>query len=126
MHTLGKRTLLFSSLLSGFLLVRAQHSTVTCDASSGGWIYNSLGQTPCLIFADMYPSCTEKSIVVPGLNESDPNASYGAPETDLECLCNTVAYDLISACAFCQHKPFLTWSQWTACCEPSTTPLVGK
>ncbi|KDQ13388.1 hypothetical protein BOTBODRAFT_631481 [Botryobasidium botryosum FD-172 SS1] len=71
---------------------------------------------------------------------------YGAPETDLECLCNTVAYDLISACAFCQHKPFLTWvpiplslhtiadrehplfrwSQWTACCEPSTTPLVGK
>ncbi|KDQ13380.1 hypothetical protein BOTBODRAFT_188630 [Botryobasidium botryosum FD-172 SS1] len=125
---LGDAPFLFLSVMLNALFSRADFvgsSSVKCGDASNGWSENARGQTPCLVYADLYSACANKTINVPELSKSDPNATYPAPSDDLGCLCNTVVYDLISACALCQSKAVISWPQWAAKCEPNST-LVGR
>ncbi|KDQ13381.1 hypothetical protein BOTBODRAFT_56181 [Botryobasidium botryosum FD-172 SS1] len=127
----GSTVVIFFSTTFGSLLAKAEvtgSSSVKCGRSFRDWVENSRGQTPCLVYADLYSTCAMKGTTmkkVPPLPKLDPNATYPAPSDDLECMCNTVAYDLISACAVCQHKSIITWPQWAAKCEPNST-LIGR
>ncbi|KAI0694606.1 hypothetical protein BC835DRAFT_998378 [Cytidiella melzeri] len=42
------------------------------------------------------------------------------PELESHCVCNTVFYSLVSACAACRNSPVLRWSSWSSSCSSTT------
>ncbi|KAG2144847.1 hypothetical protein BD769DRAFT_1771858 [Suillus cothurnatus] len=91
----------------------AQTSTATC-MSSYGWMNNSLGQDPCVVASYLLNVC--------GADEIPPLPAgyiYEAPTTATQnsCVCNTVTYSMISACADCQNGSYLSWSSWSSSCS---------
>ncbi|KAI0265732.1 hypothetical protein BGY98DRAFT_958853, partial [Russula aff. rugulosa BPL654] len=66
------------------------HVCAAPDCSSDWiWSFNSLGQNPCTVAAYMFSTCHAGSFTGGDL-----------------CLCNTIAYSLLSACDGCKG------SQW--------------
>jgi len=88
---------------------------------------NTLGQTACTIAAYLMSTCNGSgeytSLFLPALGSSQPwsaftisalqpGSSYSGPsavENGNLCLCNTVSYNLISACDACQGA---TWTRY--------------
>jgi len=55
---------------------------------------------------------------VAALKKGDLTTTYKPPTANIECWCNTVMYDLISACAVCQNHTVPTWLGWIPKCSP--------
>ncbi|TFY82206.1 hypothetical protein EWM64_g1800 [Hericium alpestre] len=100
--------------------VSAQLSAPDCTAPGWDWASNSLGQNPCLIAAYVEAVCDGGQFSIPALA---PDHHYTGPTAGNgnQCLCNTVAYSLISACDMCQGNSPLQWSLWSFNCS-STSP----
>ncbi|KAG1877992.1 hypothetical protein DFJ58DRAFT_909624 [Suillus subalutaceus] len=83
----------------------AQMSTVTC-LSSFGWMNNSLGQDPCFVAAYLQSACEATTIdpLPPGYIYAAPSAALANP-----CVCSTVTYSMLSACADCQNATYLKY-----------------
>ncbi|KDQ09233.1 hypothetical protein BOTBODRAFT_47772 [Botryobasidium botryosum FD-172 SS1] len=93
-------------------LARAQvSSNITCPAVYS-WMDNAKGQSPCLVSAYLSGVCNDGSW-----------SQYAVPTGDSAniCRCNTVLFNLISACATCQGAPGSTWTNWTQNCAPNVT-----
>jgi hypothetical protein len=84
---------------------------------------NSKGQSPCIITAYLGGACYNGQFSVPALA---PGFVYYGPYTDeanqIKCECNTVFYNIISACGLCQNSTIISWSQWNSNC---TAPSSG-
>ncbi|KDQ06767.1 hypothetical protein BOTBODRAFT_60438 [Botryobasidium botryosum FD-172 SS1] len=82
------------------------------------WVLNDLGQIPCLVVAYLSSQCSNTSKSFPYL----PPGTLGPASA---CRCNTVAYNLISACAACQGAIIGPWDVWVQYCVSSMI-TVGK
>ncbi|KDQ06463.1 hypothetical protein BOTBODRAFT_49365 [Botryobasidium botryosum FD-172 SS1] len=73
---------------------------------------NAKAQSPCLVSAYLSGMCNDGSW-----------SQYAVPTGDSAniCRCNTVLFNLISACATCQGAPGSTWTNWTQNCLPNVT-----
>ncbi|KAF8743451.1 hypothetical protein RHS02_03225, partial [Rhizoctonia solani] len=88
------------------------------------WFFNSRGQSVCLVGAYLGAQCTtDNTFKVEALSGDGP---YGFDsDAANNCLCNSVMWNLMSACALCQGKAFGSWGQWMASC-PLSMITVGK
>jgi len=95
--------------------VASQSSNVTTCVPVYQWSINSQNQTPCLVAAFLESVCQTPSEV----NSIPPNNHYLGPSAAdaTLCLCSTVTYSLVSACAGCQGRSFLNWTDWSANCS---------
>ncbi|KAG1891126.1 hypothetical protein F4604DRAFT_393549 [Suillus subluteus] len=92
----------------------AQMSTVTC-LSSFGWMNNSLVQDPCLVASYLESTCGAIINFDPlptGYHYEAPSAALANP-----CVCNTVTYSMVSACADCQNRTYDDWTSWSTSCS---------
>ncbi|KAF8261714.1 hypothetical protein EI94DRAFT_1745333 [Lactarius quietus] len=116
--------ILIPTFLSYLLLigsVRGQVQAAICTDDSFSWTFNSLHQSPCLVAAYLGAACSNGSFVLPSL---PPQNSYVGPsgdDDDDQCKCNTVAYNLISACDACQGEPWIPYSEWSYNCTINAT-----
>jgi len=93
-------------------------SAPACD-TSWEWTANSLGQNPCTVAAYLISTCHSGSYTIDPL----PAGYHYVPDshsTDT-CLCNTVAYSLLSACEGCQGGVWDTYLTYSSNC----TTLLG-
>jgi len=117
--------LIISGLLQLFgVCAQLQASTnVTC-LSGSNWMMNSMGQIPCLVVAYLSADCAGTSWVVSALTDSITESyNFPTPETATKCRCNTVAYNLISACTVCQGHVASPWSEWSQNCAAQITTV---
>ncbi|KAJ1308263.1 hypothetical protein OPQ81_003978 [Rhizoctonia solani] len=88
------------------------------------WSFNSRGQSPCLVAAYLAAPCTTDNTF--GVFALDDGGYYGfRAAAASNCLCNSVMWNLISACALCQKASATSWGQWVASC-PNNLINVGK
>jgi len=78
--------------------------------------YNSLNQSPCQIAVALGGACDNGLYFLYPL---PPDISYGGPSLfeDNTCICSTVFYSLLSACAYCQGHSYLDWSTYHSNCS---------
>ncbi|KAJ1308260.1 hypothetical protein OPQ81_003975 [Rhizoctonia solani] len=97
-------------------------TNVTCIDNY--WSYNSRGQNPCLVAAYLAAQCTtDNTFGVTTLQGDHYYEFHAGAETN--CLCNSVVWNLVSACALCQNKPAGPWSDWSDTC-PKQLISIGK
>ncbi|KDQ16616.1 hypothetical protein BOTBODRAFT_64589 [Botryobasidium botryosum FD-172 SS1] len=100
-------------------------TNVTCFPGSN-WMINSMGQIPCLVVAYLSADCAGTSWMVAALTDSlTQSYTFPTPDTATKCRCNTVAYNLISACTVCQGHAASPWSEWSQNC-PAQITTVGS
>ncbi|KAI0250831.1 hypothetical protein BJV78DRAFT_1282904 [Lactifluus subvellereus] len=105
-------------LLSGIVVARID---APACIQTWQWTFNSLGQNPCLVSAYLLATCSGGSSVIPPL---DPGNWYSVFANDGNlCVCNTVAYSLLSACGACQQDTWTTWSQYSLNCTNTMRPV---
>ncbi|KAF8261133.1 hypothetical protein EI94DRAFT_1746649 [Lactarius quietus] len=110
-------TLSYLLLLVGS--ARAQISAPNCTNDTFAWTFNSLQQNPCLVMAYLIGASNNGTFVIPALKQG---ASYPAPSNGGgSCYCNTVAYNLFSACDACQGSSWMPYSQWASNCSINAT-----
>ncbi|KAF8274380.1 hypothetical protein EI94DRAFT_1825404 [Lactarius quietus] len=120
-------------VLSSYLLhlidpARAQVyvNAPNCTVVSFSWSYNSLQQNPCLVAAYLAAACSNNNIfAIPPLR---PGNSYTGPsglDDTQGCTCNTVYYNLISACDACQGSSWIAYSEWTLHCTAANIGSAG-
>ncbi|CAE6429373.1 unnamed protein product [Rhizoctonia solani] len=90
------------------------------------WTLNSRGQNPCLVAAYLNAPCTPDNVIdVPSLGEGEGGYyTINASTVDI-CICNSVVWNLFSACALCQRGVSISWRQWRAPCLDNMVN-VGK
>ncbi|KAH9066327.1 hypothetical protein EDB87DRAFT_708196 [Lactarius vividus] len=99
----------------------AQISAPNCTDSSLAWSFNSLQQNPCWVTAYLAATCNNGAFSVPTLS---PQHSYAGPTEDDKgdiCKCNTVVYNLISACDACQGESWIPYTTWSLNCTTKVT-----
>ncbi|KAF8578000.1 hypothetical protein K439DRAFT_509299 [Ramaria rubella] len=80
------------------------------------WMDNTQGVDPCTIASILLGICTTSGVfIVPPLEQ---NTFYLSPTSQdaNPCQCNTVAYSLLSACAFCQGGTYNSFTNWSSNC----------
>ncbi|KAI0256989.1 hypothetical protein BJV78DRAFT_1150861 [Lactifluus subvellereus] len=78
--------------------------------------FNSLGQNPCLIAAHLAAVCNNGVFAIPALLPQHSYTGPNGPDNGDVCKCNTVLYNLISACDACQGDSWTTYSAWSYNC----------
>ncbi|KAJ7581078.1 hypothetical protein C8J56DRAFT_959036 [Mycena floridula] len=78
---------------------------------------NSLGQDVCAIATAVGGVCSPGAFSIPELLAGESYAGVKAVDSEDSCLCNTVYYSLLSACAACQSQTWLSWSKFNANCS---------
>ncbi|KAI9459401.1 hypothetical protein BJY52DRAFT_366461 [Lactarius psammicola] len=115
--------LAFSSYLLLIGPARAQVSAPNCTDSTFNWSFNSLQQNPCWVSAYLSSVCSGGSFLIPALL---PQHSYTGPTGISDygdiCKCNTVVYNLMSACDACQGESWIPYSTWSFNCTTKATP----
>ncbi|CAE6422199.1 unnamed protein product [Rhizoctonia solani] len=90
------------------------------------WSFNSQAQSPCLVGAYLATPCTTDDTFGIYSLQGTSGGPYGfAASAANNCLCNSVMWNLLSACALCQREPSGTWGQWVASC-PTNMINAGK
>ncbi|KZT61857.1 hypothetical protein CALCODRAFT_328423 [Calocera cornea HHB12733] len=78
---------------------------------------NAEGQSPCLVAADLQGVCNDDKWFIPSLPSGTHYVGPLTPALGTLCICNTVVYNLVSACAACQGGEWVAWADWTANCS---------
>ncbi|KZT26502.1 hypothetical protein NEOLEDRAFT_1131999 [Neolentinus lepideus HHB14362 ss-1] len=107
--------------IASLLLVSSPDAVTYAQTSDGvcsidTWTGNSLGQSPCLVASYLQGVCDGGAYHVPAL---PAKYSYNGPTqaSANDCLCNTVTYNLMSACSACQNGTVIAWSTWNTNCS---------
>jgi len=98
--------------------VAGQTTNVTQCISSYNWSINALGQNPCLVAAYLESACgIPGGVNIPAIPDV-PGDHYLGPTTSQAnlCLCSSVTYSMISACAGCQNRTYTDWVTWSYDC----------
>ncbi|CAG7851031.1 SubName: Full=Uncharacterized protein {ECO:0000313/EMBL:CCA74084.1} [Serendipita indica DSM 11827] len=93
-------------------------SSVTCDYVQASWEVNAAGQDACVQYASLIGLC-DSSFTIAGVQNT--SAPYTPPQgAGSHCGCNTVAYNLMAACGWCQKDIEVSWwltlDQWAGNC----------
>ncbi|KAI0256987.1 hypothetical protein BJV78DRAFT_1150859 [Lactifluus subvellereus] len=78
--------------------------------------FNSLSQNPCLVAAHLVAVCNNGVFAIPALLPQHSYTGPNGPDNGDVCKCNTVLYNLISACDACQGDSWTTYSAWSYNC----------
>jgi len=86
-----------------------------CTVTSLSWTFNSLGDSPCQVAADLAGVCNGG---VFDLKPLDDGFVYLGPTVAVQnsCRCSSVYYSMLSACAACQGRDWLDWSEYDGNC----------
>ncbi|KAI9446131.1 hypothetical protein H4582DRAFT_2052239 [Lactarius indigo] len=117
------------TLLSYLLIIgsaRAQVIAPNCSDSSFTWSYNSLQQTPCLVTAYLAAVCNNGAFTFYALQPGNYYTGPGGSDNGDPCKCNTVVYNLISACGACQGESWIPYSTWSFNCTKATAGNFPK
>ncbi|KAF8261132.1 hypothetical protein EI94DRAFT_1746644 [Lactarius quietus] len=112
-----------STFLSYLLLIgsaRAQVNVPNCSNETFFWTFNSLQQSPCLVADNLIAACLNESYVIPAINRT-VYVGPGTPSIGNLCVCNTVSYNLMSACGACQGASWIPYSAWSTNCTTNAT-----
>ncbi|KAF8736919.1 hypothetical protein AX14_013736 [Amanita brunnescens Koide BX004] len=101
--------------LVAVLVVTAQSNNANCTLPSFDWVFNTKGQSPCVVVEDLATTCDFNGFKLQPLTSG---SSYPGPTLgqDNSCHCTSVYYSLISACAACQGERWITWPAYTTNC----------
>jgi len=104
--------------------VQAQTTSVTC-AAGYTYLFNTEGQSPCLIAAYLENAC-EPAGASWDVDALTGNEHYTGPyvENANYCSCSSVTYVLLSACAACQNDEWNGWTLWKTNCTASITTVA--
>ncbi|KAN0135279.1 hypothetical protein V8E53_006844 [Lactarius tabidus] len=112
-------------LLAASDLVAAQISAPNCSLL-WEWSFNSLGQNACTVAAYLMSTCNSGAFNISPLPSGFWYTGPAAAEGANTCKCNTVAYNLVSACDGCQAEIWISWVEYSTNCTailaPSTFP----
>ncbi|KAG8744914.1 hypothetical protein FRC10_009284 [Ceratobasidium sp. 414] len=118
--------------LFGFVVVAAlaalqvkamPRTNVTCIAQQ--WSFNSLQQSPCLVSAYLSAQCTsDDDWLVPEIGTEGPYSPPSGQYANL-CRCNSVQWNLLSACSLCQGGPSGSWMDWMGNCSASVVNVAS-
>ncbi|EIW75913.1 hypothetical protein CONPUDRAFT_169153 [Coniophora puteana RWD-64-598 SS2] len=123
----GAPKFLFLRLIFALIVIEEALSQITTNATcatSTKWLFNSKGQSPCLIGAFVMSTCSNGTWSVVSVNTSATDEYPGPTDPSqpyIPCACNTVAYSLFSACGYCQGASYISWQDWITAC-----PVVYK
>lgn len=96
---------------------RMATATAVCtETAIEAWSFNSLKQSPCLIGSYLGGVCNAGQFSV-GPLEVDKVYLGPTLATANPCRCSSVFYSMISACAACQGREYLRWSEYNANCS---------
>ncbi|CUA75471.1 hypothetical protein RSOLAG22IIIB_11771 [Rhizoctonia solani] len=99
-------------------------TNATCVAEP--WSFNTHTQSPCLVASSLCAACTtDNTCDIYSLRETGGGPYNMPPAAASNCVCNSVMWNLLSACALCQKQPTGTWAQWVTSC-PNNMITVGK
>ncbi|KAF8622269.1 hypothetical protein AX15_007144 [Amanita polypyramis BW_CC] len=98
------------TVLAQAFYARAQYSTARC-LSQYSWMLNSLAQSPCRVAEFLSYPCHAYTFVP--LNGSQ----YYSAAADNSCECNTVMYNIVSACSICQGGSQQGWRNYSSACS---------
>jgi len=90
-------------------------------SSAWKWSFNSLGQNACTVAAFLLSTCNGGSFTINALPSGDQYAGPTSAQSGDLCACNTVTYNLVSACDACQGATWLTYSDFTSNCTTVLT-----
>ncbi|KAJ7905711.1 hypothetical protein B0H14DRAFT_22212 [Mycena olivaceomarginata] len=113
-----------TSILFCFRYAAARVSNATCG-SSYNWMLNVYQQDPCTVAAYLVRVCDAgPEFVVPALG---PGEYYPGPSLQKSnpCRCSSVLYSLLSACAVCQSRQYLSWSTYHRNCSSVYSNFTG-
>ncbi|TEB30495.1 hypothetical protein FA13DRAFT_555351 [Coprinellus micaceus] len=98
-------------------------ATVPAVCSAERWSYNTLNQSPCVVGSALKAVCQPGASPIVYL---PPGYVYDGPSLvdrqNTPCRCSSVYYSLLSACAWCQGRDFISWSRYATNC---TTAYLG-
>ncbi|PVF95105.1 hypothetical protein CPB86DRAFT_788394 [Serendipita vermifera] len=99
-------------------------STVNCDYTGANWEFNSEGENPCMVYAELQGVCDSGFRISQVTSTSPP---YTPPNN--ACGCNVVAYNLMAACGWCQSTIQTSWwltvDQWAGNCTSASYDTTG-
>ncbi|KAF8627623.1 hypothetical protein AX15_004321 [Amanita polypyramis BW_CC] len=79
-------------------------------------VFNSLGQSPCEVAEILAGSCDPAGFNIPPLPSGQ--VYFGPTSSQANsCQCSSVFYSLLSACALCQDRQWISWSPYSANCS---------
>ncbi|KAH9853900.1 hypothetical protein C2E23DRAFT_100166 [Lenzites betulinus] len=117
MSSLPSLTAIASIILTYISLpAYSQNTTASCQ-SGNEWMNNALGQNPCAVSSWLLRPCSgPNGGFIAGLAHQYDFYSFDTPTP---CICNTVFYDTLYACAACQgaEPPILWWQDFSADCN---------
>ncbi|KAF8341667.1 uncharacterized protein EI90DRAFT_3285711 [Cantharellus anzutake] len=124
MDSIFRQALLFSALFLAFGgdKALAQGSNVTC-LPGFDWALNSAKETPCKVASELQAVCVGGGGVPP----LPPGGHYIGPVNGDDrnspnyCICTSIVYGLVSACAACQNGTFISYPAWTVDCTNIST-----
>ncbi|KAF9053421.1 hypothetical protein BJ165DRAFT_859010 [Panaeolus papilionaceus] len=98
-------------------LVYCQAPMPVCSNNSTyNWLYNSAGVSPCTIMTSLFQVC-DPSHYFPALPLGSEYGVILGVNSDNACICNSVFYEISSACAYCQGRTWRTWSEYKTNCS---------
>ncbi|KAG9039682.1 hypothetical protein FS837_000935 [Tulasnella sp. UAMH 9824] len=107
--------------ITGLSNAAPEPETAAVCEGSFGWMNNSRSQSPCLVAAYLAGAC--RNWYIPALQ---PGNWYDGPnenQTNL-CLCSSVVYNAVSACAACQGDSWIGWPDWKLECDPTLVTVA--
>ncbi|EJD02472.1 uncharacterized protein FOMMEDRAFT_21188 [Fomitiporia mediterranea MF3/22] len=108
---------LASALVLGALRgIQAQITSNATCLSNWADLYNSKGQSPCLVGAYLGGVCNGGQYDV-GALEDGQHYIGPTPLIANPCLCSTVMFSVMGACSTCQNATIITWSSWSSSCD---------
>ncbi|KAH9853901.1 hypothetical protein C2E23DRAFT_100523 [Lenzites betulinus] len=116
-------------ILSAYISLPTYAQTTSAVCLNGyTWMDNSLGQSPCVVASYLLSPCSggSGSFVV---KLSDPTHFYSydnpGPNGLVPCVCNTVLYAMLYACAACQgaEAAIKPWGPFSANCTQSVPTI---
>lgn len=91
----------------------------TCTAEM--WTFNSKAQSPCVVATALERVCNPTAAI--SMVPLRVNYHYPGPRksTETPCICSSVYYSLVCACAACQTRRALKWTPFTENCSSVNT-----
>ncbi|KAF8339331.1 hypothetical protein F5887DRAFT_977398 [Amanita rubescens] len=93
--------------------------SANCTDRDFNWMYNAQGQSPCYVAEQLADVCNPGGVTLVPL---DAGVIYYGPELNQTsyCECSSIFYSLVSACAACQDRGWLNWSDFSQNCSRPT------
>lgn len=112
--------LLVVPLFAVFSTVADEIPEARCIDPLWNWSFNSRKQDPCTVALALGDQCYPEGYF--GIPAATSGEYYYPPIESTPCVCNTVYYSLISACAQCQGTGanVTAWPDWSSNCTNTT------